>query len=70
MDIQNLNDNTWYDFVVWYKNGANPRWIIKVDGIQVYSPVNNIPDWIQGDRVGCGAEGGQDNINIVYNAGI
>lgn len=67
MDIQNLNDNTWYDFVVWYKNGANPRWIVKIDGVQVYTPDHNIPDWIQGDSVGCGAEGGQDDIAIAVH---
>lgn len=63
-NIAPLSSNTWYNILVWYKSQTNPRWIVKLNEDQVFSPLRNIPDFSQGQRVGCGAEGGENDINI------
>ncbi len=59
----NLLDNHWYEFSVHF-NTSTSRWVIKRDGVQVFIIDRTLPDFPSGDMVACGAEGGENDINI------
>lgn len=64
LQLANLNNDTWYQFEVRWKAGQVQKWIVKRDGTSVLRIVRNAPNFNSGVMAACGAEGGENNINI------
>lgn len=61
-ELGNLNNNTWYTFlVVW--NAAKGKWAIKRDGTNVYT-IPDLPVFGSASMAACGAEAGADFTTI------
>jgi hypothetical protein len=62
-DLGDLANNSWYNFAVLRKAGAT-SWIVRRNGVKVYTITRNPPDFSTGSMVACGAEGGAADINL------
>lgn len=60
-DLGILADDTWYNFAVLRKAGA-ASWIVRRNGVKVYTITRKPPDFATGSMVACGAEGGAADI--------
>lgn len=64
LQLANLNNDTWHQFAVLWKGAQTQKWLVKRDGIQILQIVRNPPNFNSGIMAACGAEGGENNINI------